>query len=314
MNILITGGCGYVGSVLVPNLLSLNHNVTVIDTQWFGKNLKKHRNLKIIKEDIRNVNHINLKKIDSIIHLAGIANDPGADLNETLSWHINVLATRQLIEKAIRNKVKQFIFASSGSVYGVKKEKNVTEDLSLVPISTYNKTKMIAENVLMSFKNKIKIHIIRPATVCGLSPRMRFDVSVNLLTMHAIKKKKITVLGGNQIRPNIHINDMASVYIHFIKNRKLPCGAYNAGFENISIKSIAKRIREKTKSKILIKKSNDPRSYRQSSSKLIRTGFKPKFSVNDAIDQLIEGLKTKKIKVSDRNFTVNWMKKLRLNK
>ena len=154
------------------------------------KKFKKHRNLKIIKEDIRNVNHINLKKIDSIIHLAGM-NDPGADLNETLSWHINVLATRQLIEKAIRNKVKQFIFASSGSVYGVKKEKNVTEDLSLVPISTYNKTKMIAENVLMSFKNKIKIHIIRPATVCGLSPRMRFDVSVNLLTMHAIKKKKL---------------------------------------------------------------------------------------------------------------------------
>jgi len=246
--------------------------------------------------------------------LAGIANDPGADLNETLSWNINVLATRQLIEKAINNKVKHFIFASSGSVYGVKKEKNVTENLSLVPISTYNKTKMIAENVLMSYKNKIKIHIIRPATVCGISPRMRFDVSVNLLTMHAVKKKKIIVLGGSQVRPNIHIKDMVRVYTHFLKKKKLPCGAYNAGFENLSIKSIANKIKEKTKSKIFIKKSNDPRSYRQSSSKLIRTGFRPKHTVNDAIDELIKSFKEKKINVNNINFTVKWMKKLKLNK
>lgn len=314
MKILVTGGCGYVGSVLVPKLLKMKHKVTVVDTQWFGKNLKKHKNLRIIKTDIRNIDKIDLKNINTVIHLAGIANDPGAELNEKLSWNINVLGTRQLIEKAVRLRVKHFIFASSGSVYGIKKEKEVTENLSLVPISTYNKTKMIAENVLMSFKDKIKIHIIRPATVCGLSPRMRFDVSVNLLTMHALKKKRILVFGGNQIRPNIHIDDMVGVYIHFLKNEKLPNGAYNAGFENLSIISIANKIKKKTKTKIQIRKSNDPRSYRQSSLKLIKTGYKPKKSVNDAINELIKSFKKKEINVSNQNFTVKWMKKLKLGK
>ena len=288
MKILVTGGCGYVGSLLVPTLLKKNFKVTVIDTQWFGNKLKKHKNLNNLKIDIRNIDKINLKNIDTIIHLAGIANDPGADLNEVLSWEINVLATRQLIVKAIKNKVKHFIYASSGSVYGIKKEKNVTEDLSLLPISTYNKTKMIAENVIMSFKDKIKIHSIRPATVCGLSPRMRFDVSVNMLTMHALKNKKIKVFGGKQIRPNIHIKDMVSVYLHFLEKTNLPSGAYNAGFENISILNIAKKIKKLINSKILIEKSNDPRSYRQSSFKLLKTGFVPKYNVEYAIIEIIK--------------------------
>lgn len=312
MNILVTGGCGYVGSVLVPVLLRTNHKVTVIDTQWFGNKLKKHKNLKNLKADIRNIKKINLKKIDTIIHLAGIANDPGADLNETLSWEINVLATRQLVEKAIASGVKHFIYASSGSVYGVKKEKKVTEDLNLIPISTYNKTKMIAENVLMSYEKKIKVHCIRPATVCGLSPRMRFDVSVNLLTMHALKSRNITVLGGNQIRPNIHINDMVNVYLHFLKNKKLPSGSYNAGFENISIMNIAKKIKRLTKTKIIVKKSNDPRSYRQFSGKLLKTGYVQKFTVDNAIRDIIKVYSKKKIE--NNAFTVKWMKKLKLDR
>ena len=190
MNILVTGGSGYVGSTLVPKLLKLNHKITVIDIQWFGLNLKKHKNLKVIKDDLRNISKIQLGNFEAVIHLSGIANDPSADLNESLSWNINVLATKLLIEKALKLKVKQFIFASSGSVYGIKKNKKVTEDLSLVPISTYNKTKMIAEDILDKYRNKMKIHIISPATVCGLSQRMRFDVSVNMLTLQAIKKKK----------------------------------------------------------------------------------------------------------------------------
>ena len=161
MNILVTGGCGYVGSLLVPELLKQKFKVTVIDTQWCGNKLKKNSKLKVIKLDIRNIEKINLNNIDTIIHLAGIANDPGADLNESLSWDINVLATKKLIEKAVKNKVKHFIYASSGSVYGIKKEKKVTEDLDLVPISTYNKTKMIAEDVLMNFKKNIKIHCLQ---------------------------------------------------------------------------------------------------------------------------------------------------------
>ena len=313
MNILVTGGCGYVGSLLVPELLKQKFKVTVIDTQWFGNKLKKNSKLKVIKLDIRDIEKINLNNIDTIIHLAGIANDPGADLNESLSWDINVLATKKLIEKAVKNKVKNFIYASSGSVYGIKKEKKVTEDLELVPISTYNKTKMIAEDVLMNFKKNIKIHCIRPATVCGVSPRMRFDVSVNLLTMHAIKKNQITVLGGKQIRPNIHIKDMVRVYLHFLKKSNLPSGAYNAGFENISIIDIAKKIKKIINSEIIVKKSNDPRSYRQSSIKLLKTGFIPNYSVEYAIKEIIKNYSPKRA-IEKNCFTVKWMKKLKLDR
>ena len=215
MKILVTGGCGYTGTVLVKSLLKDNHKVIVIDTQWFGNYLKRNKNLKIIKGDIRNLKDYYFKRVDSVIHLANIANDPGVELNPNLSWEVNVLAIRKLAELSIKNKVKQIIFASSGSVYGLKKEKKVTEDLDLVPISTYNKTKMIAERVLMSYQDKIKIHCIRPATVCGLSPRMRLDVTVNNLTFQACKNKIITVFGGKQIRPNIHIKDLIRVYKFF---------------------------------------------------------------------------------------------------
>ena len=151
MNILITGGCGYKGSVLTPILLNKGHCITVVDTQWFGNNLKPHPNLIILKQDIRNLNKIPMEGIETIIHLANIANDPAVELNPTLSWEINVLASKLIARHAIKNKVKKIIFLSSGSVYGIKKEKNVTEDLKLNPISIYNKTKMIAERVFLSY-------------------------------------------------------------------------------------------------------------------------------------------------------------------
>ena len=153
--------------------------------------------------------------------MANIANDPSVDLNPTLSWEVNVLATKQILEKCIKSKVKHFIYASSGSVYGIKKERNVTEDLSLDPISTYNKTKMISEKVIESYKDHIKYHIVRPATVCGYSPRMRLDVTVNMFVYQSFFKKKINIFGGSQIRPNINIKDLTNVYLHFIKNEKL---------------------------------------------------------------------------------------------
>ena len=217
MNILITGGCGYTGSILTQKLLNLNHNITIVDTQWFGNYIKPNKNLKIFKADIRDIESINLNNIDSIIHLANIANDPGVELNPLLSWEVNVLATQRLVDKAVKNGVKQFIFSSSGSVYGVKEEEQVTEDLELVPISYYNKTKLLAERILLSYKDQIIIHCIRPATVCGYSPRMRLDLTVNMFVKQAFVDKKITVFGGNQVRPNININDLANVYIHFIK-------------------------------------------------------------------------------------------------
>jgi nucleoside-diphosphate-sugar epimerase len=307
--ILITGGGGYVGSELVNFFQKKNYKIIVLDTFWFGNHLTKHKNLKIIKGDVRNFDEKILKNVSSVIHLANIANDPAVDLNPVLSWEVNVLATYSLISKCIKYKVKQFIFASSGSVYGVKKEKRVTEDLSLVPISTYNKTKMIAERVLMSYADKIQIHCIRPATVCGLSPRMRFDVSVNNLTMQALTKKNITVFGGKQIRPNIHIKDLVNIYDFFINKPKIKSGFYNAGFENISIMSIAKLISKKTKAKIKVKKVIDQRSYRQDSTKLLRLGFKQKYKVIDAINDLKIAFENKTIKATPNTFTVNWMKK-----
>ena len=312
MNILILGGGGYVGTPLTSKLLENKKNkITVVDTFWFGNFLKKNKRLKIINKDIRQVNSKWFKGIDCIVHLANIANDPAVDLNPNLSWDVNVIASMKIMKFAIENNVKKFIYASSGSVYGIKKEKKVTEDLDLIPISVYNKTKMIAERVFMSFKDKIRINCIRPATVCGVSPRMRFDVSVNLLTLQAIKKKQITVLGGNQVRPNIHLKDMIRLYEFFLK-RNIPTGFYNAGFENLKIINIAKKIQKKINVKIKIIKSNDPRSYRQDSSKLIRLGFKTKYRVNDAIDELIALNRRKKIKTNPSNFTVKWMKKLRI--
>ena len=191
MNIFVTGGNGYKGSVLIPKLLEEGYRVTSFDTNWFGDYLGENMNLNCIKGDIRDLNLLSLDGFDTVIHLANVANDPAVDLNPTMSWEINVLAGQQLIEKAKNSNVKQFIFASSGSVYGIKEEEKVTEELSLVPISTYNKTKMVAERVCKSYEPYMKVHSIRPATVCGLSPRMRLDVAVNLLTFQALTKKEI---------------------------------------------------------------------------------------------------------------------------
>lgn len=312
MNILLTGGCGYIGSVLTPQLLDDGHHVTVVDTQWFGNFLKPHQRLTVIKEDIRNIDAIPLEGIDAIVHLANIANDPGVELNPTLSWEVNVLGTQQLADHAVRAGVKHMLFASSGSVYGIKNEPQVTEDLPLVPITVYNKTKMVAERITLSYQDKMQIHNIRPATVCGWSPRMRLDVSVNMLALQAVKNGKITVFGGKQTRPNIHIQDMTGVYRHFLSHPDLPSGNYNAGFENISILDIAKRVQLKIPAEIIVTESNDPRSYRQNSDKLKETGFEPKYSIDDAINEVIDKYRSGELVDEDHCYTVKWMKHLGL--
>mgnify|MGYP001237086392 CR=1 FL=1 len=312
MKILVTGGSGYKGSVLIPKLIQDGHEVICVDTFWFGDHLENSQSLLKIKSDIRDIDNIPMKGVEAIIHLANIANDPAVELNPTLSWETNVLASHQLADKAVRNNVRQLIYASSGSVYGIKEELKVTEDLPLVPISVYNKTKMVAERVFLSFKDYLDIKCIRPATVCGYSPRMRLDVSVNMLTSQAFKNKKINVFGGGQTRPNIHIKDMVNVYKHFLDNENIPSGSYNAGFENISILDIAKKVQERIDSEIIITESNDPRSYRQDSSKLLMTGFKPQYSVSIAIDEIIEAFESGKLKETENCFTVQWMKNLGL--
>lgn len=309
MNIFVTGGNGYKGSVLIPKLLKQGFKVTSFDNNWFGNYLERNHNLKCIKGDVRELDSVSLEGFDVVIHLANVANDPAVDLNPNMSWEINVLAGHQLIEKAKKSDVGHFIYASSGSVYGIKEEEKVTEELDLVPISTYNKTKMIAERVFSSYEPLMKVHSLRPATVCGMSPRMRLDVAVNLLTFQALTKKEITVLGGKQIRPNIHIDDICDAYIHLIKNEQfIDSGSYNAGFENISILEIAELIKTKVKCDIKVKDSNDPRSYRQDSTKLINTGFKPKKNISKAIDEMIVSYEEGNLIDKDEWHTVRWMK------
>jgi len=310
MKILLTGGCGYIGTNLTNELLDKGHQVTVLDIMWFGNYLSSHKNLTVIQADIRDIDKIPMDDVDTIIHLANIANDPTGDLNSKLTWEVNALASKFLVEKAIDCGVEQFILASSGSVYGVKEEPQVTEDLPLLPISDYNKSKMIGERILLSYQDKITLQIIRPATVCGYSPRMRLDLSVSMLTMQALTNGKITVFGGQQTRPNIHMNDMVSVYLHFLELGEKAPGIYNAGFENISILDIAKKVTEHIPAEIEITESNDPRSYRQNSDKLIGTGFSPGYGIENGIKDVIEAYNAGKLKDEDCYYNMRTMKKL----
>ena len=314
MNFLVTGGCGYIGTLLTKHLLSKKNKVTVVDNCWFGNFHKKSKRLKIIKKDIRNFEDLNIKGVDTIIHLANIANDPTVELDPTLSWDVNVLASKLIARHAIKNKVKKIIFLSSGSVYGVKKEKKVTENLKLNPISIYNKTKMIAERVFLSFKDKIDITCIRPATVCGFSERLRLDLTVNKLTFDAFYKKKIFVNGGSQIRPNIHIKDLITAIDYLVfRKKKLNHNIYNVGFENLTIAEIANKIKNKIDAKIVINKNRDIRSYRQDSSRLLKSGFKPKYNVDLAIGELINFFQTKsKFNFTNKNFNLLRMKELNI--
>ena len=306
MHIFVTGACGYKGTVLVPKLLAEGHQVTAFDTQWFGNFLPESENLKVVKGDVRDTDSIDLTGVDAIIHLASIANDPCGDLNPKLTWEVSALATMQLADKAVRAGIKHFVYASSGSVYGVKDEDQVTEDLELVPISEYNKTKMCAERILLSYADQMTVQIVRPATVCGVSPRMRLDVSVNLLTMAAINNGKITVFGGDQTRPNIHIDDITDLYI-FLLDRPDVTGVFNAGFENMSILEIAEAVAERIPADIVVTPSDDPRSYRLNSDRLLATGFRPKKTVADAITEVIAAYQRGVLKNEDRFHNLKWM-------
>ena len=308
MKILVTGGCGYKGTTLIPKLLKAGHTVTAFDIMWFGCDLRESNGLTIVQGDIRKIDSIPIQGVDAIIHLASIANDPAGDLDPKLTWEVGALATMQLADRAARLGVGRFIYASSGSVYGLKSEQRVTEDLALLPLSEYNKTKMVAERVLLSYASKMLIQIVRPATVCGLSPRMRLDVAVNMLVMQALTKGEITVLGGDQIRPNIHIDDITDLYL-FLLDRPDVTGIFNAGFENLSILRIAEMVAQKAEAKIKILPSNDPRSYRVNSDKLLATGFQPTKTVENAIDEICGAYRSGDLKDEERFHTLTCMKK-----
>ena len=308
MHLLVTGACGYKGSVLVPKLLKAGHSVVGFDIQWFGNHLESHPDLTIVQGDVRNIDEVPLEGIDAIIHLSSVANDPCGDLDPKLTWEISCLATMQLADRAKRLGIKRFIYASSGSVYGVKDEEQVTEDLELLPISEYNKTKMCAERIMMSYADDMVVQMVRPATVCGFSPRMRLDVSVNMLTMQALKNGRITVFGGEQTRPNIHIDDITDLYV-FLLDHPEHTGVFNAGFENISILDIANMVGKHLDAEIVVTPSNDPRSYRVNSDRLLATGFRPKKTVEDAIKELIGLYRQGVLVETDQWYNLKWMQR-----
>lgn len=311
MKILVTGGSGYIGTKLIPRLLKNKHYVINVDTQWFGHYLKNHSKLKNYKMDYSSIDKIKDKNIDAVIHLASIANDPMAEIDKNLSWETSALNTYRLMEFMKKSKIKKILYASSGSVYGIKKEKKVTENSKLEPISLYNKVKMVTERIILSYQKDITPFIIRPSTVCGFSPRMRLDLTVNILTFSALKDNIINVFGGKQIRPNIHIEDMCRIYEFFLYKGKAYSGIYNAGYENKSIIEIAKTVSKITKSKInVITDKNDPRSYRLNSDKIQKIGFKYTKSYVDAIYELCEQYKNKKLKDRKNNFSLKWLKKI----
>jgi nucleoside-diphosphate-sugar epimerase len=309
--LLVTGGCGYVGSRLTQALLARGHAVTVLDTMWFGNFLPPHPRLTLLLHDMRKIDAVDLSGFDTIFHLANIANDPAVELNPYASWDVNVLATMRLADRAARQGVKQIVFASSGSVYGVTPEPRVTEEMDLNPISEYNKTKMVAERVILSYGMSLMATIIRPATVCGPSPRMRLDLTVNLLTMQALTNGAMTVLGGGQIRPNIHIDDLVEVYLFALDHRL--AGVYNAGFENLSILEIAQRIASRVPAEVQILPSNDPRSYRQCSDRLVAAGFAPTRNVAAAVDELAVLYAAGQLRDEPWSHNVSWMKQHNLS-
>jgi nucleoside-diphosphate-sugar epimerase len=307
LSVLITGGCGYVGTKLTEAVLARTaHHVTVLDTMWFGNHLAPNPRLTVRAMDVRRIDEVDLAPFDAIFHLANIANDPSVELNPYSSWEVNVLAGMRLVDRAARQGVKQFIFASSASVYGLKSEPRVTEDLELYPLSEYNKTKMVAERVVLSYADALTTTVVRPATVCGLSPRMRLDVVVNMLTMQALTRGAITVLGGDQTRPNIHIDDLVDVYL-FAFDRRL-AGVYNAGFENLTVREIADAVVREIPATVDVRPSNDPRSYFVCSDKLLGTGFAPRKTVQIAIREMAAAFRAGTLRDDPVSYNVGWMR------
>ncbi len=311
--VLVTGGAGYVGAALVPRLLDAGYRVRVLDLYIFGEHVldgvKDHPNLEQIKGDIRD--HALLKRVlhgcDAVIHLACISNDPSFELNPALSRSINYGAFGPLVGISKACGVRRFIYASTSSVYGVSDAQNVTEDHPLLPITDYNKYKGLCEPILLEQQSADFTTVaIRPATVCGYSPRQRLDLTVNILTNHAVNSGKITVFGGAQMRPNIHIDDMVDVYMLLLEvpDERIAGKTYNAGYQNRTIAEIAEMVQEVVQREmpgreqidIVTTPSNDCRSYHISSEKIKRElGFVPKRTIEDAVHDLVVAFQAGKL-------------------
>lgn len=323
-NILVTGGAGYVGAVLVPRLLEEGCKVTVLDLMIYGERvLNPHPNLTSVKGDIRDRALLSnlVPGHDAIIHLACISNDPSFELNPDLGRSINLDAFAPLVSECRGNGVRRFIYASSSSVYGIKEEKDVNEEMTLEPLTDYSKFKADCEFILNNEASSSFIPVtIRPATVCGYSPRQRLDVVVNILTNLAYHKREITIFGGDQLRPNIHISDMVESYIVALNapDNVISQKIYNAGYENQSVRELAETVQDVIGSdvKLVTTPTNDDRSYHISSEKIYQElGFKAKSTIRQAIEDLVLAFDEGKLpnSLTDENyFNIRRMQALNL--
>ena len=307
--ILVTGGAGYKGCVLVPKLLDAGYDVVVYDLMLFGSGgLSTHSRLQVVTEDLRNTAAYAaaVKGCGAVVHLACISNDPSYELDPELSRTINFDCFEPIVRASRQAGVRRFIYVSSSSVYGVSEAPEVTEDHPLAPLTDYSKYKGLCEEILSTYQsNNFTTVVIRPATVCGYSPRMRFDLTVNILTNHAIQRQLITVFGGAQKRPNIHIDDITDLYVKLLDlDNDLVAGeTFNAGYENHSVAQLAQIVKavveeefpEKAPIRIETTSTNDNRSYHVSSRKIAeRVGYRPRRTIEDAVRDMCSAFKAGK--------------------
>ena len=326
-DIMVIGGGGYVGAVLVPKLLKSGYKVKVYDLFIYGREVldevKDNPNLTLIEGDVRNIDLLGkeLEGSEAIIHLACISNDPSFELNPELGRSINYDCFEPLVKTAKAAGVKRFIYASSSSVYGIKECENVTEDMSLEPLTDYSKFKAMCEKVLLRYADDDFVCLIlRPATVCGYSPRQRLDLIVNILTNHAINQGKIIVNGGSQKRPNIHIEDVTDLYIRSLEydDERINKKIFNAGYENFPVSELARQVKKivGSKVKIVVEPINDLRSYHISSEKIrAELDFVPRHTIEDAVRDLKQAIEDGRLKDPLTNpmyFNIKRMKEIDL--
>jgi nucleoside-diphosphate-sugar epimerase len=324
--VMVTGGAGYVGSSLVPKLLAAGYEVAVLDLYIYGDvfaDLTSKQNLTEVKGDLRNPSDVQraLSGCDAVIHLACISNDPSFDLNPDLGRSINYDCFRPLVKASKDAGVKRFIYASSSSVYGIKNDVNVTEDLPLDPLTDYSKYKAMCEEVLDQEREPGFVTVtLRPATVCGYARRLRLDLTVNILTSHAINNGRITVFGGEQLRPNLHVEDMTDLYLQLLEapDAAINGKTWNAGYHNLKVREIADMVRNEVGKNvdIIVTPSDDHRSYHVSSAKIKKDlGFSASRTVSDAIVDLAQAFNAGKVPnamTDDRYYNIKRMQSLKL--
>jgi nucleoside-diphosphate-sugar epimerase len=326
MKVLVVGGAGYVGSRLVPELLDKGYQVVVYDLYLYGDQIfDSHPNLKEVKGDVRDLKKVEeiIQGCDALIHLACISNDPSFELNPELGKSINLDCFEPMVQLAKKHKVKRFIYASSSSVYGVKSEKNVTEEMSLEPLTDYSRFKAECEKILFKhMSHDFVCTVLRPATVCGYAPRQRLDVVVNILTNLAYHSGKVKVMGGDQMRPNIHIEDMVRAYIHTLEapTAKVQGEIFNVGYHNHTVLQLGKMVRDivgkKRPVELVVEPTNDNRSYHISSGKIAaKLGFSPKYTIENAVQDLVDAFEAGRLPNAmqdDRYINIKTMKAINL--